>query len=512
MDVKAKARTCAKGPKSRRANTNVFHLRLVTEGEDVKVRVCKKTFIETLGVTLSRVDRVLKKKVSTRRLSLMDDRGKHGTRPRKIQAEAVERVKRHISKFPAEESHYSRESNGGTKYISGELSLSKMYHLYLEEAEQEQFVPVKESFYRHVFNTQFDLKFHQPRSDTCKTCEELKLNIQTADDEDEKEQLKRARDLHHRRADAARKAMESDAKTAGDNERVYCLSFDLQQTLDTPKLPVGEAYYSRQLSTFNLAVVNNTTLHANMYIWNEADGRRGSDEIGSCLLKYIDDLRQEVDHLILYLDGCGGRNKNHQLQMLWMRLVASGRFKQIDHKFLVVGHTYLPCDRCFAHIEKKKRKTDYVFTTDEWARVIRESRPKKPFKVVRMTSADFVDIDASLKEHVTIRQVTTEKQPLNFQKVMIFSHKEDRKFQIEVKYSHGPLQPPSYVSYEIQRMRKGRPSTSDGLASAELLSKYEDAGCYISKAKYDDLQKLLRFIPPHHHAEYKELSFDTSAD
>ena len=356
MDVKAKARTYAKGPQSRRANTNVFHLRLVREGEDVKVRVCKKTFIETLGVTLSRVDRVLKKKVSTRRLSLMDDRGKHGTRPRKIQAEAVERVKRLISKFPAEESHYSRESNGGTKYISGELSLSKMYHLYLEEAEQEQFVPVKEIFYRHVFNTEFDLKFHQPRSDTCKTCEELKLNIQTADDEDEKEQLKRARDLHHRRADAARKAMKSDAKTAGDIERVYYLSFDLQQTLDTPKLPVGEAYYSRQLSTFNLAVVNNTTLHANMYVWNEADGRRGSDEIGSSLLKYIDDLPQEADHLILYSDGCGGQNKNHQLQMLWMRLVASGRFKPIDHKFLVVGHTYLPCDRCFAHIEKKKRK------------------------------------------------------------------------------------------------------------------------------------------------------------
>jgi len=29
-------------------------------------------------------------------------------------------------------------------------------------------------------------------------------------------------------------------------------------------------------------------------------------------------------------------------------------FTQIDHKFLVRGHTYLPCDHDFAQIEKKK--------------------------------------------------------------------------------------------------------------------------------------------------------------
>ena len=52
------------------------------------------------------------------------------------------------------------------------------------------------------------------------------------------------------------------------------------------------------------------------------------------------------------------------------------------------------------------------------------------------------------------------------EKVMLLSHKE-RKFEIEVKYSHGPLQPPSYVSCEMQRLRKGRKSTSAGLASAE---------------------------------------------
>ena len=145
--------------------------------------------------------------------------------------------------------------------------------------------------------------------------------------------------------------------------------------------------------------------------------------------------------------------------------------------------------------------------------VIRESRLKKPFKVVSMKSADFTDItDASLKEHVTIRQVTTDKQSLNLQRVMLLSHKE-RKFEIEVKYSHGPLQPSSYVSCEIQRMRKGRPSTSAGLASAEFhrsMNLMLDATS--ARPSTMNYKKLLRFIPPHQHAEYKKLSFDTSAD
>ncbi|KAJ4429631.1 hypothetical protein ANN_21832 [Periplaneta americana] len=38
-----------------------------------------------------------------------------------------------------------------------------------------------------------------------------------------------------------------------------------------------------------------------------------------------------------------------------VHLVAKGRFDEISHKFLVSGHSFLPCDRDFAMIEKRKR-------------------------------------------------------------------------------------------------------------------------------------------------------------
>ena len=109
-------------------------------------------------------------------------------------AEDMEKVKHHIQQFPVEESHYSRSDNPHTQYLSGELSLSAMYRLYQEDCKATNAKPVKEWFYRNVFNTQFNLRFKRPRSDTCKTCEELKIRIETAP-EDERQGLKTRLDL-----------------------------------------------------------------------------------------------------------------------------------------------------------------------------------------------------------------------------------------------------------------------------------------------------------------------------
>ena len=304
----------------------------------------------------------------------------------------MEKGKRHIQQFPVEESHYSRSDNPHTQYLSGELSLSAMYRLYQEDCKATNAKPVKEWFYRNVFNTQFNLRFKRPRSDTCKTCEELKIGIETAP-EDERQRLKTRLDLHHRKAQAARDAMKADTKHAAEDDATLCISFDLQKTLDTPKLPVGEAYYLCQLNSYNFAVVNNVTLDSTMFVWNEAEGRKGADEVSSCLLKYIESVPATVKHLVFWSDG---QNKNHQLQILWMR------FSTVEHKFLEVGHTYLPCDRCFGHIERKKRTVNYVFTTDDWAVLIANSRPHKPFTVVQMSSRDFIDIDQSRKAYVCV--------------------------------------------------------------------------------------------------------------
>ena len=79
------------------------------------------------------------------------------------------------------------------RFLNPELNINRMYHLYLE-AEEPEVLPrereiisarqqgisplpekikpvVEEHTYRKVFNTDFNLGFGLPRSDTCATCD-----------------------------------------------------------------------------------------------------------------------------------------------------------------------------------------------------------------------------------------------------------------------------------------------------------------------------------------------------
>ena len=83
---------------------------------------------------------------------------------------------------------------------------------------------------------------------------------------------------------------------------------------------------------------------------------------------------------------------------------------QKDHKFLFRGHTYLPNDRDFSHIEKKT--TAHVYIQDQWEDVIASCRPSNPFKVQQMTLElflDFSELDKKFTRRKNGRQVLISK-------------------------------------------------------------------------------------------------------
>ncbi|KAF0712110.1 NAD-dependent protein deacetylase Sir2B-like [Aphis craccivora] len=59
-----------------------------------------------------------------------------------------------------------------------------------------------------------------------------------------------------------------------------------------------------------------------------------------------------------------------------------------------LGHSFLPCDRCFGHIEKVRRKVKRVFLLDEYEKMV--SLTNKKFKVVH--------VDQSLKKVITNKE------------------------------------------------------------------------------------------------------------
>ena len=52
-------------------------------------------------------------------------------------------------------------------------------------------------------------------------------------------------------------------------------------------------------------------------------------------------------------------------------------FMTVEHKFPLPGHTFLPCDRDFGVIEKKKRKTVAVYNPEGWFTLVEKARVKK---------------------------------------------------------------------------------------------------------------------------------------
>ena len=150
---------------------------------------------------------------------------------------------------------------------------------------------------------------------------------------------------HQEQASQVYRLLCSDTQDAKGSPNHILLTFDLMQTLPVPTLTHGSMFYSRQLWVYNFRI-HNTTGNASMYMWDETIGGRGADEICSCLMKHLETLPPHIKRPTFFSDSCFGQNKNFQVVCFWSQQVLD-RFEQMDHKFLVRGHTYLPNDRDF---------------------------------------------------------------------------------------------------------------------------------------------------------------------
>ena len=102
----------------------------------------------------------------------------------------------------------------------------------------------------------------------------------------------------------------------------------------------------------------------------------------------------------------------------------------VDHKFLVSGHTFLPLDRDFALIDKKKRERE-VFMPEQWCRLVEETRSKSPFRVTRMEQESFKDFSKLFVN----RKTTRSGEKVQFQRIVWFRISKAAPTYIHFKYS-----------------------------------------------------------------------------
>jgi hypothetical protein len=361
------------------------------------LEICAKAFRSVHGIGKTRFEKLRKPDVTT---PPRDNRGKHGNQS-KTPDNVMAQVREHISSFPKQQSHYSRKHNADKSYLHDNLTVRRMWMMYLEKHEPDELAKirrkesshciVKLSLYRSVFDNDFNLQFGKPRSDTCCKCDLLAIQIKEAVARgDNTDQLTNEQEMHHRKAEKAYTTLKELEQEVNASPEVDMYTFDFQQNLPCPALTTSEMFYSRMLWVYNFGVHDMSTDDGIMHLWDETQARRGSSEVCSALKKTITSRYNGAKRLILFSDGCGGQNKNKAMVAFLSELVKDTGYQQVDHMFLVRGHTFLPNDRDFGIIEKYKQKCMPIIPS-HYDTIIENARVVQPFKIEHMAGSDVYD-------------------------------------------------------------------------------------------------------------------------
>ncbi|KAG5872827.1 hypothetical protein JTB14_023907 [Gonioctena quinquepunctata] len=222
---------------SRRQNTIFYYLTRNNE----KVLVCKKFFLGTLGIS-ERTMRTALKKVNASGIVKPDKRGgRQSQEVKKRDFTIHEAIGKHINKLPKIKSHYCR-AKSTQEYIHPDLTISKMYSLFLEEQNEVNGEKPSITTYRNIFRSK-NLSFHKPKKDQCSLC----ITFKDGDD-NTKLKLKDIYDKHNAEKIKVRE-LKNECKTrATIDKKFVCGSFDLQQVLHLPVSNESAIFHKRRLS------------------------------------------------------------------------------------------------------------------------------------------------------------------------------------------------------------------------------------------------------------------------
>jgi len=198
---------------------------------------------------------------------------------------------------------------------------------------------------------------------------------------------------HLRQKDRAQAAEKHhDKAISGKDDSCLLATFDMQSVLQLPVSDVGTLYYKRKLVLHNFTVYDNNAPHTgHCYLWTETDGKRGANEIGSCLLRFLQSVNEPVKHVTFFSDSCSGQNRNQFVCALLLYAVAKLSIDVIDHKFLVPGHTMMECDSMHSSIEYACKHLS-SYTVNDCVNVIKSARRHKPYQVEVLKYTDFSDL------------------------------------------------------------------------------------------------------------------------
>lgn len=287
-------------------------------------------------------------------------------------------------------------------------------------------------------------------------------------------------------------------KKKSNSNGFLCASFDMQKVLSTPHGELDmRIYYYNRYAVYNETVYEAGTRNAYCFIWGEAGGKRGCNEVCSVMFKYLTSIDEtgKFKDISLYCGSCSGQNKNRAVMaMLAYFLKFAKNLRSITITFLIPGHTYMQVDSVHGTIENYIKKI-LVWAPSEWPTILRNARVHPhPYEVVSLNYTDFDDFKVVQKKiwPDKIKKDTNE----NVIKYLDIRQMTFLKGSNEVQFKYSLMDEPKFV--HLNNLRLSRKS--------ELIRLY-NAPQEIPTKKYNSLLLMCekKIIPIKYQEEYKSL-------
>ena len=485
-----KDKKTSKPTETKRKNSYVYYLKV--NGE--KRKVCQSFYTSTLAISKAMVYSVHANKNPETMEPKRDGRGRHGNQS-KISEEKRQVVIDHINSFPRIESHYCRAKTS-KEYLQSDLNIEKMYNLYVERCLKKKHEPTKQWFYSKVFNNEFNLDFHVPKSDRCDRCE-LRKNQEKEHIAVSDEELAEF-ETHILEKKAMREEKKKD-KASGDKKMLVV--FDLENVINLPKAEISSFFYKRKLNLYNLTAIT-TTKQGYCSIWTElTSGRKGND-IASAFIQLMEKVVNDnpnITNYVTWSDSCVPQNRNSVMSEAIIDFMRRHpHIDTVEMKFSVPGHSCVQeVDNMHSQIEKAMQVAEF-YSPVSFLRVLlninKRKSEGKPFCVIQMQNEQFMDY-MSCSKHQRYSLI-----PFSHVAMLRFSN---ASYQIGYKTS---FRHPSYTQVDVTGTTRGggRYSCPTECVTATPKTAYKCRN--LDREKKKDLKSMLKYCPLLDQEYYKSIN------
>ena len=269
-----------------------------------------------------------------------------------------------------------------------------MYDLYVENCRKEKKDPISLSYYRNVFNTDFNIGFHKPKSDRCNHCEAYKVSKAQAEQITEEVE---AAQKHHI---AEKMFMRSDSNADRQNPVKFVVCFDLENVITLPKAEISSFFYKRKLTLYNLTA-HTSTKRGYCAIWTESLSGRAGNDIASAAVKLMESIISDhpnLKELTTWSDSCVPQNRNSLISYAMAEFLSRQPvLEMITMKYAVPGHSCIQeVDNMHSIIENSMKVAEF-YSPVSFTRLLLGSNRKNPFKVIQMQKRHFKDFMSCAK-------------------------------------------------------------------------------------------------------------------